>query len=420
MPELSFEYRIKDLSLADQGSGKVNWAWRHMKVLQMIYNRFREDRPLRGVKIGLSLHITPETASLVKVLRAGGGEVFLISSNSRTTQDDVAAYLVAYEGIPVFGFSDETPDDRDLHIDKLISYKPDIIIDDGAEVLIRIIEEHKTYSHRIKGATEETTTGVSRIRKLERKGVLPFPVIAVNNARTKIMFDNRYGTGQSVLDAIMRASNLLLAGKKVVIAGYGWCGRGIASRFKGMGAIVIITEVDPLKALEAVMDGYEVMSMREAVKIGDIFITATGNIDVIRREHIEEMKDGVILANAGRLEEEIDVKSLREMAITFSRVRENLEEYILPNGKHIYLVAEGKMANLVAAEGHPSSVMDMSFANQALSVEYIAKNYRKLPKKLLNVPEALDEEVARLKLISMGVSLEILTDKQKEFLKRWY
>ncbi len=417
---LGFEYEIKDLSLADEGLGKVNWAWRHMPVLQLIYNRFKETKPLKGLKIGVCLHITPETANLVKTLRAGGAEVILVGSTTRSTQDDVAAYLVANEGISVFAMSGISPEKHEEFVEKLISYKPEIIIDDGADILTRIIESHRGYANRVKGATEETTTGVMRIKHIEREGLLPFPVIAVNDAKTKIMFDNRYGTGQSVLDAIMRATNTLIAGKKVVVAGYGWCGKGIAARARGMGGIVIVTEVNPIKALEAYMDGYLVMSMREAVKIGDIFITATGNIKVLTGKHFQEMKDGAIIANAGRFEMEVDVPALREIAISVNRVRPHLDEYILSNGKHLYLVAEGKIVNLIAAEGHPSSVMDMSFANQALAVEYIAKNHRKLPKRLLKLPEALDEEVAKLKLLAMGVTLEILTEEQREFLKNWY
>ncbi len=418
-PDLGIDYEIKDVELAERGKDRVNWAWKHMPVLRLIYMRFKDEKPLKGVRISACLHVTTETANLLRTLKAGGAQIALAASNPLSTQDDVAAYLVMHEGISVFAYHGEDTKKYYEFIEQLINFQPDIIIDDGADLISTYISKCKSRACYLKGATEETTTGVLRLRNMERDGVLPFPVIAVNNAKTKMMFDNRYGTGQSVLDGIMRATNILLAGKRVVVAGYGWCGRGIASRARGMGALVIVTEVDPVRALEAVMDGYTVMSMIEAAPIGDIFITATGNINVISKEHFEKMKDGAILANAGHFNVEIDVRTLEQEAVAKRRIRDTLDEYILPNGKHIYLVAEGRLVNLVSAEGHPPSVMDMSFSNQALAVEYLVKNYHSLPKRVLKVVEAIDEEVARLKLISMGVTLDVLTDEQQKYLTSW-
>ncbi len=412
------EYKVKDLSLAPRGRMQIEWARRHMPVLELIRKRFEAEKPLKGVRVGAVLHVTKETAVLVETLAAGGAEVWLAASNPLSTQDDVAAAL-AEEGIHVFAWRGETSEEYFWAIDVVASAQPHIVIDDGGDLHAHLHDKRIEVAEKVWGGTEETTTGVIRLRALEREGLLRYPVIAVNNALTKYLFDNRYGTGQSTIDGILRATNILLAGKVVVVAGYGWVGRGIAMRARGMGARVVVTEVDPVKALEAVMDGFEVMPMSRAAEIGDVFITATGNKDVIRAEHFLKMKDGAILANAGHFNVEISVSDLEKLAKEKREVRPCVTEYILENGKRLYLLAEGRLVNLVCAEGHPSEVMDMSFANQALSVEYLVKNRGRLERKVYNVPAEIDSEVARLKLRSMGIEIDVLTEEQKRYLSSW-
>ena len=411
------EYKVKDKSLAPRGRLQIEWAEKHMPVLMLIRERFSKDKPLKGIRVGAVLHVTKETAVLVKTLKAGGAEVYLAASNPLSTQDEVAATLVE-EGIHVYAWRGQTSDEYYWCIRQVAEAEPHVVIDDGADLHAMLHKEYEDMARRIKGGTEETTTGVVRLRALEREGKLLYPVIAVNDAYTKYLFDNRYGTGQSTIDGILRATNILLAGKKVVVAGYGWVGRGIAMRARGMGARVIVTEVDPIRALEAVMDGFDVMPMKEAAKIGEVFITATGNKDVITREHFMLMKDGVVLANAGHFNVEISVKDLEEIAVSKREIRPYVTEYKLPNGKRLYLLAEGRLVNLVAAEGHPSEVMDMSFANQALSVEYIVKNPRQQP-RVYRVPREIDENVARLKLKTMNIEIDELTPEQKKYLESW-
>mgnify|MGYP000067653831 CR=1 FL=1 len=411
------EFKVRDLNLAQQGIRQIEWAEKHMPVLMIIRREFTENKPLKGVKIGAVLHVTKETAVLVKTLIAGGAEVALAASNPLSTQDEVAAALVK-EGARVFAWRGQSEEEYYWCINKVIEFEPHIVLDDGADLHATIHKDYPDLGKKIKGGTEETTTGVIRLKALEREGKLLYPVIAVNNALTKYLFDNRYGTGQSTVDGILRATNVLIAGKKVVVAGYGWVGRGIALRMRGMGAHVIVTEVNPVRALEAVMDGFQVMPMKEAAKIGDIFITATGNINVIRKEHMVLMKDGAILANAGHFNVEISIPDLESLAVSKREIKPNVVEYTLRNGKRIYLLAEGRLVNLVAAEGHPSEVMDMSFANQALSVKYLHENPR-LPIKVYNVPLRIDYKVAKLKLKAMGVEIDELTKEQEEYLKTW-
>ncbi|MEM4618440.1 MAG: adenosylhomocysteinase [Ignisphaera sp.] len=410
------EYRVKDLNLAPKGKLQIEWAKQHMPVMNLIKKMFEEEKPLKGIKISAVLHVTKETAILVETLKSGGAEVWLAASNPLSTQDDVAAALVE-EGIHVFAWRGETEDEYFWAIDTISKIEPDIVIDDGADLHVYIHRSRPDTARKVLGGTEETTTGVTRLKAMEKQNALLYPVIAVNNAYTKYLFDNRYGTGQSTIDGLLRATNILLSGKIIVVAGYGWVGRGIALRLRGMGARVIVTEVDPIKALEAVMDGFEVMRMSEAARIGDVFITATGNIKVITEEHFMDMKDGVILANAGHFDVEVDVKSLEKLAVERREIRECVTEYMLPNGKKLYLLGKGRLVNLVCAEGHPSEVMDMSFANQALSVKYIVENRNKLDKKVLNVPYEIDSLVARLKLKSMNIDIDELTDEQKKYLE---
>lgn len=411
------KYKVKDLSLAEIGKKQIEWAEMHMPTLLEIRKRFEVEKPLKGINIAAVLHVTKETAALVRTLKIGGAEVALAASNPLSTQDDVAAALVN-DGISVFAWKGETEEEYYSNIESIVKLNnPQIVMDDGGDLHAYIHE--KASELKIFGGTEETTTGVIRLKAMEEQGVLRYPVIAVNNAYTKYLFDNRYGTGQSAIDGILRATNILVAGKIAVVAGYGWVGRGIANRLRGLGARVIVTEVNPIRALEAVMDGFEVMPISEASKIGDIFITATGNINVIRKEHILNMKNGAILANAGHFNVEIDVKGLKEISIGKRNIRPYVDEYILPNGKRIYLLADGRLVNLAAAEGHPSEVMDMSFANQALAVEYIAKNKDKLSKKVYNMPEELDYLVAQIKLKTMGILIDELTEEQKEYMKQW-
>lgn len=411
-------FDIKDPSLAPEGKKRIEWAERNMPVLRKIREDFSKRKPLKGVKIGACLHVTTETANLVITLKEGGAEVFLTASNPLSTQDDVAACLVKDYGIPVFAIKGEDEKTYYDHIRAVLSRKPQITMDDGADLISTYHREYKN-EFEVIGGTEETTTGVIRLRSMADKGVLLYPVIAVNDAATKHLFDNRYGTGQSTIDGILRATNVLLSGMVVVVSGYGWCGRGVAMRARGMGARVIITEVDPVKALEAVMDGYEVMPMEKACEIGDLFITVTGNRDVIRKEHIEKMKDGAILANSGHFDVEIDVKGLEEMAKEKRKIRKFVDEYKLPDGRKIYLLAEGRLVNLSAAEGHPACVMDMSFSNQALAVEYILREGKNLEKKVYILPPEIDERIARLKLESMGIEIDKLTPEQLEYLSSW-
>ncbi len=410
-------YKVKDISLSEAGKRQIEWAELHMPTLMEIRRRFETEKPLKGIKISAVLHVTKETAVLMRTLKIAGAEVALAASNPLSTQDDVAAALVN-DGIHVFAWKGESNEDYYSNIRSILEiHKPDIVMDDGGD-LHAIIHEQK-YDFSIIGGTEETTTGVIRLKAMEEQGVLKYPVIAVNNAYTKYLFDNRYGTGQSSIDGILRATNILIAGKVAVVAGYGWVGRGIANRLRGLGARVIVTEVNPVRALEAVMDGFEVMPISKAAELGDIFITATGNINVISVDNILKMKDGALLANAGHFNVEIDVKGLKEIAKNVRNIRPYLDEYLLPNGKRVYLIADGRLVNLAAAEGHPSEVMDLSFANQALAVEYLVKNKGKLERKVYNMPEELDMQVASLKLRTMGISIDELTPEQKEYLKQW-
>ncbi|HEV8243819.1 MAG TPA: adenosylhomocysteinase [Nitrospirales bacterium] len=411
------DYDVKDLSLANQGRMRIEWAEESMPVLRLVRKRFAKERPLRGVRIAACLHVTTETANLMQTLQAGGADTRLCASNPLSTQDDTAASLVAHDHIPVFAIKGEDKKTYYQHLHAALGHNPTITMDDGCDLVSTLHSEKKTT--RILGGTEETTTGVIRLRSMAKKGVLKFPVISVNDADTKHMFDNRYGTGQSTLDGIIRATNRLVAGSVVVVAGYGWCGRGIASRAKGMGADVIITEIDPLKGLEAVMDGYRALPMDEAARMGDFFITVTGNIRVIRKEHFAAMKDGAIVCNSGHFNVEIDIPALEKLARRRKMVRDGVEQFTLPNGRRINLLGEGRLVNLALAEGHPSSVMDMSFANQALSAEYLVKHGRSLKNQVYPVPAAIDKEIARLKLAGMGVNIDRLTKEQVKYLASW-
>ncbi len=413
------EYHVKDLSLSEKGRDRIEWAEKDMPVLRTIRERFSKEKPLKGIKVSACLHVTTETANLVRTLKEGGAEVFLTASNPLSTQDDVAAALVKFYDVPVFAIKGEDRETYYEHLREVIKREPDIVIDDGADLISTLHKEYPELAERVTGGMEETTTGVIRLRAMAREGVLKFPVIAVNDAYTKHMFDNRYGTGQSTIDGILRATNRLIAGSYFVVAGYGWCGKGLAQRARGMGAIVIVTEVDPIKALEARMDGFLVMPMREAAKVGDIFVTVTGNTSVIRREHFEVMKDGAIIANSGHFNVEIDLEDLKSMSVSVRTIRENVEEFTLKDGRRIYVLAEGRLVNLASAEGHPASVMDMSFANQALSAEYMVKNKGKLEKTVHRVPEEIDREVAKLKLKSMGIEIDELTPEQERYLSSW-
>lgn len=420
MRGLALEYRVKSLDLADEGQLKIYWAERSMPVLMKIREKESGSKPLRGVKIGAVLHVTKETAVLVRTLLASGAEeVVLAASNPLSTQDDVAAALVK-DGVKVFAWRGQGVEDYYWCIRMVAEREPDVVIDDGADLHVALHKDYQSLAEKIWGGCEETTTGVNRLKALERDGVLKYPVIAVNNAFTKFLFDNRYGTGQSTFDGIFRATNALIAGKVVVVAGYGWVGRGIATRAKGLGARrVIVTEVNPIKALEAVYDGFEVMPMIKAAEVGDVFVTATGNIAVIRGEHVERMKDGAMLANAGHFNVEIWIPDLERLSIAKREVKPYVTEYTLKDGRRIYLLAEGRLVNLVAAEGHPSEVMDMSFANQYLAVKYIVENKDKLPRAVLNQPPWIDEEVAKLKLEAIGVEIDSLTEEQRKYLESW-
>lgn len=413
------DYHIKDLSLAEKGKLRIEWAEQDMPVLRQIRERFEKEKPLKDLVIGACLHVTTETANLMITLKAGGANVYLTASNPLSTQDDVAAALVKYFDIPVFAIHGEDRETYYKHLNMVLDKKPNITMDDGADLISLLHKERQDLIDNVYGGTEETTTGVIRLKAMAKEGVLRFPVIAVNDAYTKHLFDNRYGTGQSTIDGILRATNRLIAGSKFVVAGYGWCGKGVAMRARGMGADVIITEVDPLKALEAVMDGYRVMPMEEAAKIGDFFVTVTGNINVIDKHHLEVMKDGAIVSNSGHFDVEINLSALKEIAVETREIRDNVKEYKLKDGRRIYVLAEGRLVNLAAAEGHPAQVMDMSFANQALSAEYVYKNAGKLEKTVYKVPDELDFEIARLKLNAMGIKIDTLTQEQKEYLASW-
>jgi len=413
------EFHVKDLSLADDGLRLIEWAEMDMPVLRLIRKRFSEEKPLKGIKIGGCLHITTETANLARTLKEGGAEVYLCASNPLSTKDEVAAALVKHFEIPVFAVRGEDRETYYSHIKAVLDREPYITIDDGADLVTTLHRERPERLDKVWGGTEETTTGVIRLKAMAKEGLLKYPIIAVNDALTKHLFDNRYGTGQSTIDGILRATNRLLAGSVFVIAGFGWCGKGLAMRAKGMGARVVITEVDPLKALEAVMEGYLVMSMDEAVEIGDFFCTVTGNKSVIRKEHFLKMKDGAIVANSGHFDVEIDLADLKSITTHVRQIRKEVEEYTLVNGRKIYLLSQGRLVNLASAEGHPSGVMDMSFANQALCVEYIVKNHENLEKKVYSVPEEIDKEVARLKLKAMGIKIDTLTPEQEKYLSSW-
>ncbi|MEK6697932.1 MAG: adenosylhomocysteinase [Nitrospirota bacterium] len=413
------KYDVKDIKLADKGKLRIEWANQSMPVLNIIKKRFQKEKPLKGVRLTACLHVTTETASLMQTLKAGGAEVVLCASNPLSTQDDVAASLVKHDNIPTFAIKGEDGKTYYKHIMASLDIKPMMTMDDGADVVSVLHTKRKDLLPGVIGGTEETTTGVIRLRSMAATGVLRYPIVAVNDAQTKHFFDNRYGTGQSTIDGILRATNRLLAGSIFVVAGYGWCGRGLASRAKGMGANVVITEIDPLKALEAVMDGFQVMSMAEAAKIGDIFVTVTGDIKVIRKEHFQAMKDGAIICNTGHFNVEIDLETLAKMKRKKRQIREFVEEFTLPNGRRINVLGEGRLINLAAAEGHPSSVMDMSFANQALSAEFMLQNSASLENQVYGVPEEIDKEIARLKLDAMGVRIDKLTPEQKKYLASW-
>ncbi len=412
-------YDIKDIRLADRGRFRMQWAAREMPVLNLIEQRFAAEQPLKGIRISACLHVTSETANLMRVLQAGGADVVLTASNPLSTQDDIAATLVAHYEMPVYAIKGEDNATYYQHIKAALDHKPHITMDDGADLVSTLHKERRELLDGVIGGTEETTTGVIRLRAMAHDGELMFPVIAVNDALTKHLFDNRYGTGQSTMDGILRATNVLIAGKTVVVAGYGWCSRGIAMRAKGLGGNVIVTEVDPLKALEAVMDGFRVMPMIEAAPQGDIFITSTGDINVLDKHHFEVMKSGAIMANSGHFNVEINLPELEKLAVEVRRVRDFLDEYILADGRRLYLVGEGRLVNLAAAEGHPSAVMDMSFANQALAAEYMVKHHASLKRTVYSVPEEIDKEIARLKLAAMGVRIDVLTPEQEAYLNEW-
>jgi adenosylhomocysteinase len=412
-------YDVKDLALAPGGVRRIEWADGSMPVLAAIRQRFEHERPLAGYRISACLHVTTETANLMRTLKAGGADVVLCASNPLSTQDDAAAALVDEYDISVFAIKGEDNDTYYAHIDAAVDHKPQLTMDDGADVIGVLHSARREQLGDIVAGTEETTTGVIRLKALEREGKLGFPVIAVNEAKTKHLFDNRYGTGQSTIDGILRATNVLLAGKRFVVAGYGWVGRGVAMRARGMGAQVIVTEVEPLRALEAVMDGLEVLPMSRAAEVGDIFCTATGDKGVIAREHMERMKDGAILANTGHFNVEIEIPGLRALAVETREARELVEEFRLEDGRRLYLVADGRLVNLSAAEGHPAQVMDMSFANQALSAEYAVQNAAKLERRVYAVPEEIDDEIARLKLATMDVEIDTLSDEQARYLASW-
>ena len=413
------KYDVKDMSLAEQGKKNIEWAMKDMPVLNRIADRFRIERPFEGLRVSACVHVTKETAALCIAMQAGGADTMLVASNPLSTQDDVAAALVKYWNIPVFAYSGETREVYEQHVNMALDFKPNFIIDDGCDIVATIHKYRRDLIPNIIGSNEETTTGIIRLRAMEEQGELMWPALGVNESLTKHLYDNRYGTGQSTIDGILRATNILLAGKTFVVCGYGWCSRGLAMRARGLGANVIVTEVDPLKALEAAMEGYRVMPIAEAAPIGDIFLSITGDINVVNVEHMMMMKDGAFVGNAGHFDVEINVNGLKEHTIDIEHIRPSLDGYKLDNGKTIYVLAQGRLVNLVAAEGHPASVMDMSFANQALGAEYIIKNKGKLENKLHKLPRSVDEEIARIKLESMGIKIDFLTEEQQRYLHSW-
>jgi adenosylhomocysteinase len=410
---------VKDLGLAEKGRSRIEWADQEMRVLGQIRERFEKEKPLAGMRIGACLHVTTETANLIRTLIAGGAEVALCASNPLSTQDDAAAALCEDDRIDVFAIKGEDNETYYRHINQVLDFHPHITMDDGCDLVTALHKERPGQLGELIGGTEETTTGVIRLRAMARDGVLAYPIVAVNDADTKHLFDNRYGTGQSTIDGIIRATNRLLAGRTVVVCGYGQCGRGVASRAHGLGARVVVTEIDPLRALEAVMEGYEAMPARDAARVGDIFVTVTGDISVLGREHFELMKDGAVLANSGHFDSEIDKTALAAMATEVRRIREFVDEYRMPDGRRLNLLGEGRLVNLAAAEGHPAAVMDMSFANQALSVEWIVQHAGELGPEVHPVPDDIDRDVARLKLAAMGVEIDRLTEEQAEYLRSW-
>ncbi len=414
------KYDVADLSLATSGKRRMEWAESQMDVLRIIRKRFADEKPLRGLRVAACLHVTTETGVLAKTLKAGGADVTVVASNPLSTQDDLAAALVKYDKIPVFAIKGENRNTYYRHLHAALKTKPHITMDDGADLVSLLHGKCKSLAPEVLGSTEETTTGVIRLKAMEKSAALLFPAIAVNDSKTKHMFDNRYGTGQSTIDGILRATNTLIAGKVVVIAGYGWCGRGVATRARGMGARVVVTEVDALRALEATMDGFTVMPMIKAVVHADIIVTLTGNIHVIDKHHFLKMKDRAVVCNSGHFDVEINLKALRAMAVSRKQVRPYTIEYILKSGKRIRVLGEGRLINLASAEGHPASVMDMSFANQALAAEYIAKNYRKLQKRVYALPDSVDDHIAKLKLATMHLSIDSLTRQQREYLTSWH
>ncbi|MGD0599924.1 MAG: adenosylhomocysteinase [Terriglobales bacterium] len=419
MATTSVSSDVKGFELADLGKKRIEWANQSMKVLQIIRKEFIKNQPLKGIRVSACLHVTAETANLMIALRDGGADAALCASNPLSTQDDVAASLVRDYNIPVFAIKGEDNDSYYAHIMAAVDHKPQLTMDDGADLVTVLHTKRKAELSNVLGGTEETTTGVIRLRAMAKEGVLGYPIMAVNDADTKHLFDNRYGTGQSTIDGIIRATNFLLAGSKFVVAGYGWCGRGLASRARGTGAEVIVTEIDPTKALEAVMDGFRVMSMEEAAKIGDVFCTVTGNKNVLAKQHFELMKDGAIISNSGHFNVEIDIPALEKLSSSKRTTRTFVDEYSLKDGRRINLLGEGRLINLAAAEGHPASVMDMSFADQALSCEYMVKNHAKLERKVYPVPVELDKRVAKLKLESLGIKIDRLTSEQEEYLASW-
>lgn len=410
---------IRDASLAAEGVRRIEWAAREMPVLKLIAERFERDKPLNGIRMATCLHVTTETANLMLALKAGGADVRLCASNPLSTQDDVAAALVHTYGIPVFAICGEDNETYYRHIHQALEHGPQITMDDGADVVATLHKDRRDLLPGVVGGTEETTTGVIRLKAMAKDGALGYPIVAINESDTKHLFDNRYGTGQSTLDGIIRATNVLIAGKVVVVAGYGWCGRGFASRARGLGARVVITEIDPVKALEAVMDGFEVMPMADAARVGDFFVTLTGDMHVIDRTHLEAMKDGAIVANSGHFDNEINLKALDSMTEAKRRVRDHVDEYHLQDGRKLFVLGEGRLVNLAAAEGHPASVMDMSFANQALGAEWIVQNHTTLKNEVYELADEVDEEIARLKLHAMGVAIDYLTDEQQRYLTSW-
>lgn len=410
------DFDVKDPGLAHTGGLRIEYAEQHMPVLRGIRARFEREQPLKGIRIGACLHVTTETATLMRTLKAGGAEVSLCASNPLSTQDDVAAWLAADLKIPVFSIRGEDNDTYYQHLEAVIALKPHISMDDGCDLVVALHSKHPGQLAAMLGGSEETTTGVIRLRAMEAQGALGYPVIAVNDADTKHLFDNRYGTGQSTIDGILRATNILLAGRRFVVCGYGWCGRGVATRARGMGAIVAVCEVDPLRALEAAMDGFLVMPLAEAAAWGEVFVTVTGNFAVLRREHFAAMKDGAVLANSGHFDVELDLLALQALASSVRRIRPMVDEYTVANGRRIFVLGEGRLVNLAAAEGHPAAVMDMSFANQALTAEYLATRGASLEKRVYSVPREIDEEVARLKLSSMGITIDRLTPEQVKYL----